>query len=363
MASLFEPASMGNIQVENRVFMAPLTRNRASAEGIPHPLTAQYYAQRASAGLIVTEATQISPQGKGYLDTPGIHSLEQIKAWKEVTDAVHEKSGKIVLQLWHVGRISHTSLLPDGEVPVAPSAIRAQSQTFTETGMTDVSEPRALSIDEIKSVIADYAKAAQNAKDAGFDGIEIHGANGYLIDQFLQDKTNTRTDEYGGSAENRTRFLAEIIEAVLTIWDAANVGVRLSPTGTFNDMGDSNPLETFGTVIDKINTYNLAYLHMVEKFPGIETGDTQDQIVKTLRAKWNGFYISNGNYDRESAIEAIENDYADAITFGRPFISNPDLPKRLEIGAELTEADESTFYGGGAEGYTDYPFLDEAQAA
>lgn len=363
MTSLFESGRMGGVDIANRVFMAPLTRNRAHNDAIPNELAAKYYSQRASAGLIVTEATQISVQGIGYLSTPGIYTSEQIDAWREITNAVHEEGGKIFLQLWHCGRIGHTSLKPNGEAPVAPSAIRAQSQTFTADGMVDVSDPRALEIDEIKQIVEDYKVAAKNAKDAGFDGVEVHAANGYLIDQFLQDKTNQRTDEYGGSVDNRTRFLTEVLEAVLEVWGNDRVGVRLSPTGTFNDMGDSNPLETFSVAVEKLNQYDLAYLHIVERFPGIESSGSDLNIVKTLRDKWNGFYIANGDYNAETGSDVIASGYADAIAYGRPFISNPDLPKRLEINAPLAEADQATFYGGGAEGYTDYPFLEESQAA
>ncbi|MEM6781978.1 MAG: alkene reductase, partial [Pseudomonadota bacterium] len=253
-----------------------------------------------------------------------------------------------------------TSLKPNGESPLAPSAITAKSQTFTQDGMVDVSEPDEMSLDDIKRTIADYKTAAENAKAAGFDGVEIHAANGYLIDQFIQDNTNKREDDYGGSIENRARFLMEVTEAVVGVWGADKVGVRLSPTGTFNDMHDSDPLTHFGYVIEQLNTHNLAYLHMVEEFPGMHNSETEDNLVKKLRGKWNGFYIANGGYERDEALDVIESGYADAITFGRPFISNPDLPKRLEMNAELAEANQETFYGGGAEGYIDYPTLEEA---
>ena len=363
MSKLFENTTLGAVDVQNRVFMAPLTRNRSNPDGTPVEMAAEYYAQRASGGLIISEATQVSPMGKGYLNTPGIHSADQIQAWKKITQAVHDKGGKIFMQLWHVGRISHVSLLPNGEKPVAPSAIKADSQTFTEDGMTDVSEPRALSAEEIKATVQDYRNAAQNAKDAGFDGVEVHAANGYLIDQFLQNKTNKRDDEYGGSVENRMRFLNEILDEVIDIWGADHVGVRLSPTGTFNDMGDSDVLGTFGTIIKKLNDYNLAYLHIVEKFPGINASAEERLLTGPLRGMWNGFYIANGDYDRDRAIEAIENGHADAITFGRIYIANPDLYERLKSNAELNEPDHDTFYGGGAEGYIDYPFMNEAKAA
>ena len=264
MPSLYESVRIGSLTLPNRVFMAPLTRNRAMPNGVPGPWASTYYSQRASAGLIVTEATQISPMGKGYINTPGIHSQEQIAGWKPVVDAVHRSGGRIFLQLWHVGRISHNSLLPRNASPVAPSAIRARAQTVVETGFVDVSEPRALSLAEIQSTLEDYGRGAANAKAAGFDGVEIHAANGYLIDQFLRSKSNVRADAYGGSAANRARFLGEVVEAVLGVWERTRVGVRISPVGTFNDMGDGNPEETFACVVDVLNGYQPGYLHVVE---------------------------------------------------------------------------------------------------
>lgn len=364
MTSLYQPATMGATKTANRVFMAPLTRNRAKNESdIPGDLAEKYYSQRASAGLILTEATQINPQGKGYASTPGIYNDDHITAWKKITDAVHAADGKIFLQLWHVGRISHTSLQPDNAQPLAPSAIRAEGTTVTPDGEVELSEPRAMTEDEINSTVADYKSAAERAREAGFDGVEIHAANGYLIDQFLRDKTNKRDDQYGGSAANRARFLMQILDAVIPVWGADKVGIRLSPTGTFNDIEDSHPLETFGYVIDRLNEYNLAYLHMVERFPGMDVSNMDLDIIQTLRARWNGFYIANGDYDKLKGETAIESGYADAITYGRPFIANPDLPARLEAGAPLNEPDQETFYGGGREGYTDYPFMKDQQAA
>ena len=364
MTSMFSSVKMGDLTLKNRVFMAPLTRNRAHNESaVPSGMAKTYYAQRASAGLIISEASQVSPMGKGYVGTPGIYDEAQVRGWKEINDAVHAEGGKIFMQLWHVGRISHTSLLPDNQKPLAPSAIRAEAQTYTQSGMADVSEPKAMTEDEIKQTIADYKHAAQCAKDAGFDGIEVHAANGYLIDQFIRDKTNQRTDNYGGSIENRARFLFEVLDAVLEIWPAGKVGIRLSPTGTFNDIADSAPEKTFGTIITKLNDYNLAYLHMVERFPGIGADNKDIKIIEDLLKLWNGFYIANGDYDAMRAQDAVDAGHADAITFGRPFIANPDLPKRLEIGAELNEPDQDTFYGGGKEGYIDYPFLEGSEAA
>ncbi len=360
MAKLFEPGTVGAVSVKNRIFMAPLTRNRARPDGVPGDLAPLYYSQRASAGLIVSEATQISPFGKGYLNTPGIYTRDHVQGWRKVTDAVHAKGGRIFLQLWHVGRISHTSLLPGGASPVAPSAVRANTQTFTEQGFVDVSPPRALTKEEIAETIKDYRHAARCARVAGFDGVEVHAANGYLINQFLVDRTNLRKDEYGGSAENRTRFLTEAVEAVVEVWGADRVGVRLSPTGKFNDMGDSDPLETFGAAVDKLNAYGLAYLHMVEQFPGADVSEEDQGIIKELVGWWKGFYIANGDYDYTRARDVLAANKADAVAFGRPFLANPDLPERFRAGAGLNEPDQNTFYGGGAEGYTDYPFLEPA---
>ncbi len=359
MSALFTPMPLGLITLSNRVLMAPMTRNRAAPNGTPHSSTVEYYCQRASAGLIISEATQINAMGRGYINTPGIHTQQHIDAWKRVTESVHKQGGKIFLQLFHGGRISHTSLLPEGQSPVAPSAIRANAQTFTENGLTDVSAPQELTLAEIEQVIEDHRNAASNAKQAGFDGVEIHAANGYLIDQFLQDNTNNRQDAYGGSADNRSRLLLQITEAIADIWSASCVGVRLSPTGTFNDMGDSNRIDTFGTAIEKLDSLNLAYLHIVEQFPDIQTSDDDYRVISSLRQKWNGIYIANGGFDKDSAERYINEGKADAIAFGRPFIANPDLPKRLEIGAELNNYDPTTFYGGDHQGYTDYPFLSD----
>jgi N-ethylmaleimide reductase len=360
---LFEPTAFGAIEAGNRILMAPLTRNRAKPDGTPGELAAEYYSQRASAGLIVTEATQISPTGKGYINTPGIHDEGHVAAWKKITDAVHQAGGKIVLQLWHVGRISHTSLQPDGQQPVAPSAIRAKSQTFTEEGPTDVSEPRALSIGEIRTIINDYRQAAENAKRAGFDGVEVHGANGYLIDQFLRDGSNHRDDAYGGPIPNRIRFLDEVVEAVVGIWGAGRVGVRLSPTGSFNDMHDSDPASLFTAAVQRLNRFGLAYLHVVETFPGEDQSDDDKAVIVALREAWNGQYIANGDYDAKSGAAAIKEGKVDAIAYGRPFLANPDLPARFRQNAPLNEPDQETFYGGDEHGYTDYPTLDQQQAA
>ncbi len=363
MPLLNEPVKLGTLTLSNRIFMPPLTRSRADSEGVQTPLAEEYYAQRASAGLIIAEAAQISARGKGYIGTPGIYSQEQIAAWRRVTDAVHAEGGHIFCQLWHVGRISHVSILPSGHQPVAPSAIRGNTQTFTAEGMADVSEPRALSLDEIKSTIGDFKAAATAAKQAGFDGVEIHAANGYLIDQFIRDKTNQRTDEYGGPIENRARFLFEVFDAVNQIWDAQEIGVRLAPTLTFNDIADSQPLETFSYIYQNLSKLNLAYLHVCEGVTGMmETIDDSKNILATLREKWDGFYIANGEYDLARGEKAIESGYADAVSYGRPFIANPDLPERFASNALLNEPDMNTFYGGTEQGYTDYPFLSDKQA-
>ena len=356
---LFSPVAMGAVDLPNRVLMAPLTRNRAHPDGTPWDVAQKYYAQRASAGMIVSEATQVTPYGKGYVGTPGIHAPEHVKAWKKITDAVHAEGGRIYLQLWHVGRISHVSLLPEGATPQAPSAIRANQQTFTADGFEDCSEPHEMTTDEIADVIEAYRTGAQNARDAGFDGVEVHAANGYLIDQFLQDKTNHRDDAYGGSIENRMRFLREVLDAVTDVWDRDRVGIRLSPLGQANDMGDSDPETHFGEVYKMLSKERLAYLHVVESFYGTDTASEEREILKRLRKLYDGFYIANGSLDAETAADVIASGHADAATFGRPFIANPDLPERFRTGAALNPQDQDTFYGGDEKGYVDYPFLKE----
>lgn len=352
MTSLYDTIILGDMKLGSRVFMAPMTRNRATPNGVPGHWAATYYSQRASAGLIVSEATQISAMGKGYINTPGIHCEEQIAGWKAVVNAVHESSGRIFLQLWHVGRISHRSLLPENASPVAPSAITARAQTVIETGFVDVSEPRGLSLPEIQRTIEDYGRAAANAKAAGFDGVEIHAANGYLIDQFLRSKSNARTDSYGGSAANRARFLGEVVEAVLNVWDQGRVGVRISPFGTFNDMCDSNPDETFACVVDLLNEHRPGYLHVVEDpIPA----DRKADFFRRLRSAWKGIYVANGGYDAERGEHAISEGTADAVAYGRLFLANPDLPKRLSRRRPLNAPHTKSFYGGNERGYIDYP--------
>ncbi len=358
MTKLFEPVRLGSLSLANRVFMAPLTRNRADAAGVPGELAATYYAQRASAGLIVTEATQISPMGKGYINTPGIHSPEQVRGWRRIVDAVHQSGGRIFLQLWHVGRISHSSLLPNNAQPVAPSAIRAESHTFIATGAAQVSEPVALTASGIEETLADYGLAAAHAREAGFDGVEIHAANGYLIDQFLRTGSNRRSDEYGGVARNRVRFLTAVVERVLEVWDRGHVGVRISPTVGFNDMSDENPIETFSVAVESLNGYGLGYLHVVERSQDSKGGSAPDLAVSAhLRTLWNGLYVANGGYDGQTGERAVRTGHADAVAYGRAFLANPDLPRRLQLGVALNEPDPSTFYGGGAAGYTSYPYF------
>jgi len=357
---LFTPLDLGDLTLPNRIVMAPLTRNRALPDGdVPHALNATYYAQRATAGLLVSEGTQISPEGKGYIQTPGIYSPAQVAGWKTVTDAVHRAGGRIFAQLWHVGRISHVSLLPDGQVPVAPSPIAAKSQTFTASGFEDVSTPRALELGEIARVVEDYRKAAENAKAAGFDGIEIHAANGYLIDQFLRDGTNKRDDAYGGTAENRTRFLGEVLEAVTSVFPSKRVGVRFSPFSNFNDIADSDPLATFAVAMARANEARLGYVHLIEGDTGLSRA-LPPRAIETLRANFSGAYMANNAYDRRMAIDAVASGQADLVAFGRLYIANPDLVARFKANAPLNTPDPQTFYGGDASGYTDYPELDRA---
>ena len=354
-STLFSPTSAGDLELPNRIVMAPLTRNRADDNtGEVGPLQAEYYAQRASAGVIITEATQISPEGKGYVGTPGIHSPEQVAAWRQVTEAVHAKGGRIVIQLWHVGRISHVSLQPDGQKPVAPSAVAANAQTFTRAGFEDTSTPRALDEAEMPRVVADYVHAARNAKAAGFDGIELHAANGYLLDQFLKDGPNRRKDAYGGPVENRARLVLEVIEGLKTVWAPGRIGIRLSPWSEFNDSTDSDPDATFGYVVDKLDDYGLAYLHLIEG----STGGERHGGFDALRDRWAGAYMANNGYDRDLAAARVAKGRVDLVAFGRPYIANPDLVERLQQGAPLSESDHDTWYGGGAEGYTDYPALE-----
>ncbi|APZ54417.1 alkene reductase [Salipiger abyssi] len=361
--ALFTPFAAGAIALQNRIVMAPLTRNRADDEtGCVNDLHVEYYRQRAGAGLLITEATQISPVGKGYIQTPGIHSEAQVASWKRVTDAVHEAGGKIVVQLWHVGRISHNSLQPDGQAPVAPSAIAADSMTFTQAGFEKTSEPRALSVEEIAATVADFRHAAALAIEAGFDGVEVHGANGYLIDQFLKTGANQREDDYGGSIENRARFLFEVLDAVTDEIGGDRTGLRLSPFSPANGISDEDPQADFEYVVPKLNAYGLAYLHVVEGATGGSRELPEGQSFAALHALYEGPYMANNGYDRAMAIEAVRDGAADLVAFGRPFIGNPDLVDRLFRDAPLNEPDRDTFYGGGAKGYVDYPTLEDETA-
>lgn len=359
-SALFAPFDLRGCKLRNRMVMAPLTRDRAvHGTDAPQLLNAEYYAQRAAdAGLIISEATQISPTGKGYAWTPGIYSQEQIAGWKLVTNAVHAQGGKIFLQLWHVGRISHPTLQPGGITPVAPSAIAPIKQrTFIEDGtFTEIGMPRALTLEEIPSIIEDYRKAARNAITAGFDGVEIHAANGYLIQQFLSDHSNQRTDRYGGSVENRLRFALEVIEAVVAEIGADRTGIRISPVTPANDAVDSSPTSVYFPLVREFNKFNLAYVHVIEGATG-GPRELQDFDFHALRKEFNGVWMVNNGYDLKLAVAAIVSGYADLVAFGKLYLANPDLAARFKRNAPLNEPDPKTFYGGDGKGYTDYPFL------
>src|ERR1700748_2728581 len=361
-SKLLEPFKLGPITLPNRFAMAPLTRNRALEGLVPNPLAAEYYGQRASAGLLGSEATQVSQQGQGYQDTPGIYSREQVEAWRKVTDRVHERGGHIFIQLWHVGRISHTSLQPNGGAPVAPSAITAKTKTFVNGTFADVSEPRALELSELPGIIDAFRKGAANSIAAGFDGVEIHGANGYLLDQFAKDGTNKRTDAYGGSIENRAKLMIEVAKAVVTEVGAERTGIRLSPVTPSNDISDSNPQPLFDYIVDHLSALKLVYTHVVEGATG-GPRDIAPFDYRSLRNRFKGAYIANNGYDLELASKTLAANDADLIAFGKLFIANPDLVERFRRGAPLNTPDKATFYGGGAKGYTDYPALGEAVAA
>ncbi len=356
MATLFEPIKMGELSLKNRVVMAPLTRCRASEGRVPNALMAEYYAQRASAGLIITEATSVTPMGVGYPDTPGIWSDEQVAGWKLITDAVHQAGGTIVMQLWHVGRISDPSYL-NGELPVAPSAIAAEGHVSLIRPMKPYVVPRALELEELPAIIEAYRKGAENAKKAGFDGVEIHAANGYLLDQFLQSKTNLREDEYGGSVENRARFLLEVVDALIEVWGAGRVGVHLAPRGDEHDMGDANPKETFGYVMQELGKRQIAFFFTREYL-------ADDSISLEMKARSNGVpYIANMRLSREDALELLASGKAEAVSFGKAYIANPDLFERLLEDAPLNELKLENMIGTDvAEGYIDYPFLNKQLA-
>ena len=352
---LFTPIEVGPLTLPNRIVMAPLTRSRAGPGNVPTTLSALYYAQRASAGLIISEATQVAPEGQGYISTPGIYSAEQVAGWKCVTSAVDACGGRMVLQLWHVGRISHPSFQPGGALPIAPSAIRPNAKAFTANGFEDIPTPRALEISEIPGIVAQFAQGARNALAAGFNGVEVHGANGYLIDQFLRDGTNKRTDAYGGSIENRMRFLLEVVDAVSAAVGAERTGVRISPQNGQNDIADSNPQSLFNHVAAALSGKGLAYLHVIE-------GDTGGAAVPPLdylaiKRLFGGLFMANNGFDKVRANEAIAQGRADLVAFGKPFISNPDLVTRLYLDVPLSPLHRETLYGGAEQGYTDYPVL------
>jgi N-ethylmaleimide reductase len=365
MSTLFDPVAVGDLKLSNRVVMAPLTRNRAPG-AVPTPLMATYYSQRASAGLLITEATPVSHQGQGYADVPGMYSPEQIAGWKAVTSAVHEAGGKIVVQLWHVGRVSHTDLQPQGGAPVAPSAIRANTKTVLIVDgvptFVDTSMPRALALDELPGIVQDFRQAALSAIEAGFDGVEIHAANGYLIDQFLKTGSNQRNDAYGGSVENRARLLVEVVKAVTDAIGGGRTGIRLSPVTPANDVVDADPQPLFDHVVRQLVPMGLAYLHLIEGATGgpRELADRPFDYAalrETYRgAGGQGAWMVNNGYDLALAGQALEAG-ADLVAFGRSYIANPDLVTRLKQGGPFNTPDRATFYGGGAAGYTDYPAL------
>jgi 2,4-dienoyl-CoA reductase-like NADH-dependent reductase (Old Yellow Enzyme family) len=353
MTSLFDPLRAGAFTLKNRIVLAPLTRCRSSAGRVPNDLMREYYVQRASAGLILSEATSVCAMGVGYPDTPGIWSEEQVAGWKHITDAVHAAGATMLLQLWHVGRVSHPDYL-DGALPVAPSALAPKGHVSLMRPMRDYVVPRALELSEIPSIIAEYRRGAENAKRAGFDGVEVHGANGYLLDQFLQDSTNLRTDAYGGPIENRARLMLEVVDACIDVWGADRVGLHLAPRGDAHTMGDSNPLATFGYVAEQMRRREIAFLCGREH-------EGADSIGPQLKRVFGGVLIANEKFTKETAEAAINSGRADAVAFGQLFIANPDLPERFKLGAPLNTPDPSTFYAQGPKGYTDYPFLECAE--
>jgi len=358
---LFEPTRIGDIEVANRVVMAPLTRSRAdeAAGDIPgSPMNVEYYRQRSNAGLIISEGTQVSPLGKGYMATPGIYSDEQVEGWKPITQAVHEAGSKIVAQIWHVGRVTHPNLT-GGVQPIAPSAVTPKVTAYTHAGKVEAPQPRALATEEIKEIVAEYRRGAANAIRAGFDGIELHGANGYLIDQFLRDGANQRTDEYGGSIENRARFALEVVDAVVAEIGAGRVGIRLSPVTPANDLADSNPQAVFGYLVEELDKRGIAFIHFVEGATG-GPRDIPGFDFAWARQAFKGTYIANNGYTREMALEAVESGRADAVAFGRAYIANPDLVQRLKLNAPFNTPNPQTFYVPGEAGYIDYPTLDQA---
>ena len=362
-SKIFEPFELGPLHLSNRTVMAPLTRSRATSDGVPKEMHVEYYRQRAGAGLIISEATNISVEGRGYAWTPGIYSDEQVTAWKKVTDAVHAEGGKIVLQLWHVGRISHPDLQPDNQLPVAPSAVKPSGKAFTEEGFKDHVEPRALEESELPRLIQDYVRATRNARAAGFDGVEVHSANGYLLDQFLRDGTNTRTDRYGGSIENRVRLLTKITQTVAGAVGPERTGIRFSPNGPIQGVDDSNPHEVFGLAAEMMERAGLAFIEMREPGPDGTFGKaTVAPVAPVIKERFGGPVILNCDYDGERAKQAVASGEADAIAFGRPYIANPDLVERIAKGLPFAKDDMKTWYSQGPEGYVDYPALSQKAA-
>jgi N-ethylmaleimide reductase len=367
MSTLFDPIRFGDIAAANRIVMAPLTRNRAGPGQVPTPMMCEYYAQRAGAGLIVSEGSQISPQGQGYAGTPGIHSPEQCAAWRRVTASVHAMGGRIVVQLWHVGRISHVCLQPGAAAPVSSTARRANAKTYTGAGFEDVSAPRALRLDEMPVLVAQYRRAARNAIEAGFDGVEVHGANGYLLEQFLRDSINDRTDRYGGPIEQRVRLPLEVMQGIVAEIGAGRTGLRLSPVTPANDAGqDSDAQRLFNHFVERLAPLKLAFVHVIEG----ATGGARDDVpfdYAALRSRYKhgneqGAWIVNNGYTRSMALAAVAGGTADMVAFGKAFISNPDLVDRLRADAPLAALDSASLYGGGAAGYTDYPPLERTPA-
>ncbi|MBC7798789.1 MAG: alkene reductase [Pyrinomonadaceae bacterium] len=356
MTTLFDGLKIGNLELKNRIIYAPMTRSRANDDGTQPEIVATYYAQRASAGLIISEATNVSAMAKGYVRTPGIYTPEQIESWREVVKAVHAKDGKIFLQIFHTGRVALPDFLPENQQPVAPSSVKANGQNYTDAGMKDFVEPRELTVDEIKQIVKDFAVAAKNAIDAGFDGVELHGANGYLVQQFLGTNTNLRTDEYGGSFENRARFLFETLDAIIAEIGAERTGLRLSPGGEFNDIREIDAAELYDYVVKELNKRGLAYLHL-------GTFDQNKDWHPHLKPIYNGVYLAGVGFTKERGENLLAENGADAIVYGTLFLANPDLPERFAKNAELNQPDNSTFYTPGAKGYTDYPTLEQAKAA
>ncbi len=356
MSEFFDKLKIGNLELDNRIIYAPMTRSRADDEGVQPDYASEYYSQRASGGLIITEATNISPMAKGYIRTPGIYSEKQVEAWRKITDAVHAKDGKIFMQIFHTGRIALPDFLPeDSKKPVAPSAVKASGQNYTDEGMKEFVEPRALTTEEIAQIVKEFGQAAKRAIRAGFDGVELHGANGYLVQQFLATNTNKRTDKYGGSIENRVRFLFEVLDSMTNEIGSDQTSLRISPGGEFNDIKEDDHDQLYSYVIDKLNKRDLAYIH-------IGTFDDDKNWHPILRPIYNGVYFAGVGFDKESGKKLLADNGADAIVYGKLFLANPDLPKRFKLDAELNEPDSSTFYSPGKKGYIDYPTLEEAKA-